>query len=167
MRIYLRNILRFLVVVLIQVLVFENIQIGGSISPYVYVIFILLLPFETTGWVLLITSFLLGLSVDILLLSPGFHASASVFMAALRPFVLQSLSPRDGYEPGTFPRVYYYGLSWFARYTLILVFAHHFFLFSLEIFRFSHILLIFSKTIINTLISSIIIIISQFFVFRK
>lgn len=166
-RIYLRNIFRFIVLVLTQVLIFENIQLGGSISPYIYILFIILLPFETSGWVLLLSSFALGLSVDILLLTPGFHASAAVFAAALRPFILQSFSPRDGYEPGTFPRVHYYGLWWFARYTLIIVFSHHLLLFSLEVFHISQLLLILMKTIINTLISSIIIIISQFFVFRK
>jgi hypothetical protein len=167
LKIYLRNILRFLIVVLFQFLVFENIQIGGSFSPYVYIIFILLLPFETSGWVLLVTSFLLGLSVDLLLLTPGYHASAATFMAALRPFVLRTLAPRDGYEPGTFPRIYYYGFLWFAKYALILVLAHHFFLFFMEVFRMSFFLLILTKTIINTIISSIIIILSQYFVFRK
>lgn len=166
-KIYLRNILRFLMVVLFQVLVFENIQLGGSVSPYVYIIFILLLPFETPGWVLLLTSFALGMSVDILLLSPGFHATAAVFMAFLRPLILRTLSPRDGYEPGSFPRVYYYGLIWFAKYTFILVFAYHLMLFMLEVFRFSAFPFILTKAIINTIISAIIIIISQYFVFRK
>ncbi len=167
LKIYLRNIFRFLIVVLVQILVFENIQIGGSYSPYVYIIFIILLPFETSGWVLLVASFLLGLSVDLLLLTPGYHASAATFMAAMRPIVLRTLAPRDGYEPGTFPRVFYYGLIWFSKYVLILVLAHHFFLFFMEVFRLSFFLLILTKTIINTLISSIIIILSQYFVFKK
>lgn len=166
-RIYLRNIIRFFALILVQLLVFENIQLGGYISPYFYVLFIILLPFEVRGGLLLISAFFLGLTMDIFLLSPGFHAAACVFMAFLRPFVLQSFAPRDGYETGSFPRVHFYGLAWFAKYSIILIFAHHLLLFSLEIFRITDIWYILSRTILNTLISSLMIILSQFFVFRK
>ena len=61
----LKNTLRFVILVFIQVAILNNIQISGFINPYVYVLFILLLPFETPNWVLLVLSFFLGLSVDI------------------------------------------------------------------------------------------------------
>ena len=166
-RIYLRNIVRFIVLIFVQILIFENIQLGGNISPYIYVLFIILMPFEITGWALLIIAFLLGLSMDIFLMSPGFHTAATVLMAYLRPFILQTFAPRDGYESGSFPRVFYYGLGWFAKYSIILIFVHHLFLFSLEIFRLSDILHILWRTILNTLISTFLIVLSQFFVYRK
>ena len=166
-RIYLRNIVRFIVLIFAQLLIFENIQLGGYISPYIYVLFIILMPFEVSGWVLLISAFILGLGMDIFLMSPGFHTAATVLMAYLRPFVLQSFAPRDGYETGTFPRVYFYGLGWFAKYSIILIFSHHLILFSLEIFRLTDILHILSKTILNAVISTILVVLSQYFVFRK
>ncbi|MCK4920461.1 MAG: hypothetical protein KAS71_05405 [Bacteroidales bacterium] len=166
-RIYLRNIVRFIVLIFVQILIFENIQLGGNISPYIYVLFIILMPFEITGWALLIIAFLLGLSMDIFLMNPGFHTAATVLMAYFRPFILQTFAPRDGYESGSFPRVYYYGLGWFAKYSIILIFVHHLFLFSLEMFRLSDILHILWRTILNTLISTFLVILSQFFVFRK
>lgn len=166
-RIYVRNIVRFIVLIFFQIIIFDNIQLGGNISPYIYVLFIILMPFEVTGWGLLIMAFFLGLTVDIFLMSPGFHTAATVLMAFLRPFVLHSFAPRDGYGSGSFPRVYYYGLGWFAKYSIILIFFHHLFLFSLEIFRFSDFFLILWKTILNTIISGFIIILSQYFVFRK
>ena len=166
-RIYALNITRFVVLVLLQVLIFSNIELNGYINPYIYILFILLIPFEVPGWLLLITGFLLGLAVDLFYLTPGMHASASVFAAFIRPYVLQYFSPRDGYETGTKPRVYYYGLSWFAKYSAILVFAHHFFLFAVEIFRFSEFHIIIVKTIISAAISTIIILVSQYFIFRR
>ncbi|MCF8378637.1 MAG: hypothetical protein K9H49_03610 [Bacteroidales bacterium] len=166
-RIYLRNIIRFFILIFVQIIIFDNIQLGGNISPYIYVLFIILMPFEIQGWGLLLSAFFLGLGIDILLLSPGFHTAATVLMAFLRPFVLQSFAPRDGYDLGSFPRVYYYGLGWFAKYSIILIFFHHLFLFSLEIFRFSDIFLILWKTVLNTLISGLLIILSQYFVFKK
>ena len=117
-RIYIRNIIRFFTVILLQILIFNNIEVSGYLNPYFYVIFILLLPFEVPGWLLLSTAFALGFTMDMFMSTPGMHASATVFMAFLRPFVLKNFSPRDGYEPGTFPRVHYYGINWFAKYTL-------------------------------------------------
>jgi rod shape-determining protein MreD len=147
--------------------VFDNIELNGYINPYIYILFIILLPFETPNWLLLGIGFLLGILVDLFSMTPGLHASATVFIAFLRPFVLKIFSPRDGYETGTFPRVAYYGLNWFAKYSMILIFSHHFILFTIEIFRFSDILLIFSKTLLSGVFTTIFIIISQYFIYRR
>ena len=96
---FLRNIGRFIFLVLFQVLVLDNIQLGGYLNPFMYVLFILLMPFETPGWVLLFSAFLLGGSIDLFEHTPGMHASAAVFMAFLRPAVLKLIAPREGYEP--------------------------------------------------------------------
>lgn len=164
---YINNIIRFVVLVLLQVLVFDNIEFSGHINPYIYILFIILLPFETPNWLLLVLAFFLGFTVDLFSLTPGMHASATVFAAFLRPFVLKNFSPRDGYEPGTLPTVSYYGLLWFAKYAAILVLAHHFFLFTMEIFRLGDIIFIMSKTFASGLISILFILISQYFIFRR
>ena len=132
-----RNIIRFIVLILVQILVLNNIQISGYIVPYFYVLFILLLPFETPKWMLLFIAFALGITVDLFTQTIGMHAAASIFMAYLRPWVLEMSAPRDGYEPGTYPRLYYYGFQWFLKYTVILVLSHHLVLFYIEVFRFS------------------------------
>lgn len=162
-----RNILRFAVLVLFQVLILNNVQINGYLNPYVYILFILLLPFETPNWLMLVTAFLLGLTVDLFTQTPGIHAFASVFMAFTRPFVLNILSPRDGYGSGTYPRVYYYGFEWFLKYALALVFIHHFVLFFVEVFRISGFFHTLLRTVVSTLFSTLIIVISQYLVFRK
>jgi rod shape-determining protein MreD len=162
-----RNIIRFALVVLVQILIFNNIELGGYLNPYVYTLFILLLPFETPGWVVLISGFLLGFSVDIFSETLGMHTAATVFMAYLRPIALSMVSPRDGYESGSFPRVYYYGFSWFVQYTLILVFAHHTVLFLTELFRFQDVFYVFLRIILSTLFSVLLISLSQYLVFRK
>jgi rod shape-determining protein MreD len=162
-----RNIIRFAVLVLFQVLIFNNIELGGYLNPYIYTLFILLLPFETPGWVVLISGFLLGLSVDIFSETLGMHTAATVFMAYLRPIALSMVSPRDGYESGSFPRVYYYGFSWFLQYAFILIFAHHAILFLTELFSIEDILHVFLRIILSTLLSVLIITFSQYLVFRK
>jgi hypothetical protein len=166
-RIYIRYILMFFVVILLQVLLLDNIQLGGYLSPFFYILFILLLPFEIPSWLLLSFAFLLGFSVDLFNGTPGMHAASSVFMAFMRPFTLKNFSPRDGYESGTYPRVHFYGLEWFTKYTLILVLSHHFFLFFIEAFRFSDIFFTLSRIVLSTILTSIIIVLSQFFIYRK
>lgn len=162
-----RNIFRFIIVVLLQVLVFNNIELGGYLNPYVYIIFIILLPFETPGWALLVLGFLLGFSVDVFSETLGMHTVATVFMAFVRPMALSIFAPRDGYESGSYPRVYYYGLQWFVKYALVLVFTHHAVLFFTELFRFEDIFNVLLRILLSTLFSLTIICVSQFFVFKK
>lgn len=162
-----RNILRFVMLVLVQVLIFNNIEIGGYITPYIYIIVIILLPFETPATVSLILGFFLGLSIDIFTDTIGMHTASTVFIAFIRPYVLSNFAPRDGYETGTFPRVYYYGLPWFIKYAALMVVAHHLMLFYIEMFRFQDFFSTLLRVILSSLFSIIFIVLSQFFVFRK
>jgi len=157
----------FIILVLLQVLIFNNIQLSGMLNPYVYVLFILLLPFDTPKYLLLILGFLLGLSIDIFSNTAGMHASASLFGVFVRPAVLNLLSPREEYQKGTSPRVYYYGFIWFLKYTLLVVFAHHFFLFFVEAFSFANFLQILSRGAISAIVTSGLILMSQFVMYRK
>ena len=166
-KLFSRNIIRFLVLVLVQILVVNNIQISGYIVPNFYVLFILLMPFETPRWLLLPVAFALGISVDLFTQTPGMHAAATVFMAYLRPWVLEMSAPRDGYEPGSYPRLYYYGFQWFLRYTVILVLSHHFILFYIEVFRFSEFFSTLLRVLLSSLSSVVLIILSQYFIYRK
>ena len=162
-----RNIFRFIVVILFQVLVMDNVMINGYMNPYIYLLFILLMPFETPRWILLLSGFALGFTMDLFTGTLGMHTAATVLVAFLRPYLLNLLASRDGYEPETFPRIHYYGFSWFLKYTLLLVLIHHLALFYLEVFQ----LKLFFSTLLRVILSSILststIVLSQYFVFRK
>ena len=161
-----RYFFNFILLVLIQVFILNNIQLGGFINPYIYVLFILILPFETPKWFLLIIAFILGMSVDLFSHTIGMHSSATVFMAFLRPYILKLISPRDGYESETLPQLKYYGAAWFIRYASILVFAHHLFLFYVEVFRLSNFFATFVRVVLSSIFTILLILISQYF-FRK
>jgi rod shape-determining protein MreD len=158
----------FIFLILLQVLLLNNIHISAlKLTPYLYILFILILPFETPKWLLLVSAFCLGLTIDIFTNSLGSHASASVITAFLRPLVLQSLAPRDGFETGTKPAIYYHGLVWFAKYATLLIFVHHFMFHMVEQFTFVDFYMTFLKIIINTIISALFVILSQYFILRK
>jgi rod shape-determining protein MreD len=141
----------FIILMLLQVLLFNNIQFSGYINPYVYIMFILLLPVETPAWILLLSSFAAGSVVDFFSGSPGMHASASVLTAFVRPYVLRIISPRDGYEANPELSMINYGFRWFFTYTLLIVLVHHTALFYLEVFRFAD----FFRTMLRVLLSSL------------
>jgi rod shape-determining protein MreD len=157
----------FIVLILAQLLVFNNIEFSGFINPYVYILFIILLPFTIPKVVLLLSAFLIGLVMDLFMGTPGVHSSATVLMAFSRPFVMSLFSPREGYQTGTYPRLTQFGLEWFVKYTVMLVLIHHFALFYLEIFTFNHFFSTFFRVILSSLLTSMIIIFSQFFIFRR
>lgn len=162
-----RNIVRFFALILVQVLIFNNIEFSGYLNPYLYILFIILLPFETPAWMTLILGFLLGMAIDIFTETLGIHTAATVFMAYIRPFVLSFFAPRDGYESGSFPRVFYYGLPWFIKYAFLLIIGHHLFLFYVEIFRLQDFFATFIRVLFSTLFTLTLIVLSQYFIFRK
>jgi len=158
-----KNILRFLFLLLFQVLILNNIQMSGYLNPFLYVLFILMLPFQTPNWLVLLLSFFLGLSVDMFADTGGLHAAASVFMAFLRQPVLRLVAPREGYDVNHQPTIRQFGFGWFLTYAGILVLVHHLFLFYMEAFQFSEFFSIFFRVILSSLFTLTLIFISQFF----
>jgi rod shape-determining protein MreD len=140
----------FILLILLQVLLFNNIQFSGYVNPYVYIMFILLLPIDIPSWLLLILSFFTGLIIDFFCGSPGMHTSATVLAGFVRPYVLRIVAPRDGYESGSDPSMMIYGFRWFFLYTVLIVLVHHTALFYLEIFRFTD----FFRTMLRIILSS-------------
>lgn len=147
----LRFSLIFILLILLQILVFNNIQFSGYINPYIYILFILLLPVEIPTWLLLLISFATGILMDIFSGTPGMHSSATVLAGFIRPDVLRIISPRDGYEPGADPSMLVYGFRWFLLYSAIIILVHHTVLFYLEVFRFAA----FFRTLLRVLLSSL------------
>jgi rod shape-determining protein MreD len=141
----------FILLILLQVLVFNNIQFSGYVNPYIYIMFILLLPVEIPSWLLLLLSFGTGIIMDFFSGSPGMHSSATVLAGFVRPYILRTVSPRDGYESRSEPSMLNYGFRWFFAYTVLLVLVHHTALFYLEVFRFAD----FFRTMLRVLLSSL------------
>lgn len=164
---YGKDILRFVLLIAIQVLVLNQIDFGGYIDPALYLLFILLLPFEVPGWLLLISSFFLGFTVDIFSHSAGLHAAASVFAAFVRPGVIRLVGMPAEYEANLKPGIADMGFRWFFMYALLIVLAHHFALFSLEAFRFEEIGYILLRVLGGTAFTLLFIITTEYLFMRK
>jgi len=159
---------RFLILILLQIFLFNNIKVTElGITPYFYILFILLLPFDIPGWLLLIFGFVTGIVVDMFMDTPGIHAGATVFAAFIRPSLLKIISVREGYSPETSPVVIHYGFTWFLKYASIMIAVHHFIFFLLLQFSIKGFFHIFPQYLFTTVFTLILIIISQFLIFRK
>lgn len=160
-----RNIARFIVLVLVQVLVLNQINFLGYINPYIYILFILLYPVKNSRTLFILLGFILGLSIDLFLDSGGIHAAACVSIAYIRPVVLKFC----------FGTVYEYQAIKFDTvefgskflYITILTVIHHFILFSLEIFNISKIILILQKTLFSSIFTIILCILVTVIFSRK
>ena len=110
---------RFLALLLLQGLVLNNIELSDYINPFLYVLFILSLPLNASKYLVLILSFVMGISIDIFSSTLGMHTAASVFMGFLRPYILKILEPRDGYEANFSVNIADMGIKWYATYVVI------------------------------------------------
>ena len=162
-----KYVVMFVVLVLIQVLILNNIQFSGFVNPYVYVLFILLLPFTIPGYLLLGLSFLIGISVDIFNNTPGLHAAATVFLGFIRPGIANLISSREIIEKGNTPNMKNLGFVSFMKYTVIAVFIHHLFLFYAEAFSFGGFFHTLLRCILSSAFSIVIILASQFVFFKN
>ena len=161
------NIIRFVALLLFQVLVLNQVELHGFISPYVYPLFILLLPFNTPKSVLLITGFAMGLFVDIFANTPGLHASATVFLAYIRPALVSLNLPPGGYETSDKPRLYSLGLNWFLIYAGAGILAHHFFYFLIETYSFTHLFFTIFKTLCSGFFSLLLILLHEYIFYKR
>lgn len=160
------NILRFVGLLLLQVLVIDNIRLGYYIHPCVYILFIFLLPFNIKEWQLLFIGFFTGLAVDLFNGTPGLNAAATVFVAFIRPFVVNGMTRRKDFNINDEPSLNNMGISWFFIYSTILLTAHNLMLFLLEVFSLKLLGIIFLQTLMSVF-SSLMLIFIILLLFKK
>lgn len=151
------NIFRFLLLLAVQIIVFNNMNFLGYISPFPYILFIILYPVNSNKSGLLLASFFLGLIMDMFSNSGGIHTTACLILAYYRPYLFrfsfglsyeyQTVKLNDVLTPERF------------SFILLSVVIHHFVLFVLEAFKISFFLDVLFRTLLSTIFTIIICII--------
>ena len=169
MQALIKNIIRFILLILFQVFVLDKIHLHQMVTPYIYFIFILWLPFNIPRPALMIVAFILGFTLDSFRHHPGFHAAACVLMAYLRPFIINMLIPQDGAEANyDEPSVKSFaGWAPYLIYAGILIFLHNAWLFLLEAWQFANPSYFIIKTFVSTLLSLLFVLIIEMLFSRK
>lgn len=164
--IYFRYLLLFVILVLFQILILNNIWFSGTINPQMYILVIILLPLNTPGWFLLITAFLLGLVIDTFSDSIAIHTTATVFMAFCRPAIIRILKGKIPDDEADIPSFAFFGTFPLIVFIVVTVLLHHTVLFFMEIFRFDEL----SQTLRRIALSSsisILFVITGFLLLEK
>jgi rod shape-determining protein MreD len=155
------NIFRLLLLLLAQLFIFNNINFSSFINPYVFPLFILLLPFEMPRWLLMLLGFTSGLILDFFMGSIGMHAAAGLLIAYLRPFLINVITPK-GTEFEISPNVYAQGITWFVVYLGFTMVIYLSFYFLIEAATFLNFFLLLVKIFLSALISIIFMLIFLF-----
>ncbi|MDR3094167.1 MAG: rod shape-determining protein MreD [Bacteroidales bacterium] len=161
------NIFRLLLLVFLQLFVLNHIQFSGYVNPYLYILFILWLPFETPGWLTIVLAFALGMVIDVTSHTIGYHAFATTFIGYMRYHLLALIAPRNGYEFGMSPTVPSLGLAWFMKYISIMVVIHHVILFGIESFGMGDYLAATFRAIVSSIFTILLILVCQFLTLRS
>lgn len=157
----------FLVYLVLQVFFFDNMILFRTAFCFVYIGFILLLPFQISTVVLIPVAFFSGLLVDMFYSTPGINASASVLVGFIRPYWLSLITPRGGYEDVDIPRLKTLGFSWFITYSIPLIFLHHLSLFIVESGNLFDFWFVINKTIFSTIYTTGILVIGQYMFYKR
>lgn len=148
------NIVRFVLLLLAQVLIFNDLGFMGFVNPMVYVLFVYWFPIKSNRIVLLVSAFFMGLLLDIFSDSIALHTIAITTIAYIRPLLLRFCFGAN-YELQGFSLT---NTTQLQRITLLalIVFIHHLIFFTFEILSFSHFLLILKKLFFVGLLSLVV-----------
>ncbi len=169
MPLVLKNFLRFSLFILMQVFVLDNVNLHQMVTPYLYFLFLLWLPFNINRSVLMLIGFAVGFTLDSFRNQPGFHASACVLITYIRPFIVNLLIPQEGAETNyQAPSIQSLGgLLPYMVFAGVLTFLHNACVFFLEAWQFGNIWYFLIKTLLSTAITLILILVTELIFPRK
>ena len=93
-----KHSIRFVLLVILQSLILNQLEIGWGIQLMVYPLLIILLPFELGTVYLLLVAFIMGILIDSMSNTYGLHTSSLLVVAYFRPLIFKLFAPRDGYD---------------------------------------------------------------------
>ncbi len=148
-----QNIGRFALLMLLQILVLNHVYLGGYITPFLYVLFLLMLPTGINRMGLLTLAFLTGLCLDIFSNMMGFHACCCTALALCRiAFGDRILTGGEEVTIDT-PNLRSVGFQTFAFYLFLMLLIYHLLYFFVVIFNFHDILRILLSSLFSTVVT--------------
>ncbi len=164
-----KNIIRFSLFILVQVFVLNQIPpLHHLVTPYVYFLFILWLPFKMGRRTIMVLAFALGFCLDCFTKTYGLYTAPCVLIAYVRPFLINLLISQEGAETNyNEPSVKSMGFTPYFTYVFILTFLHHSLLFFLQALQSGGYLYFILKTLLSTAVSLILILLTELLFVRK
>ena len=164
-----KNTIRFILFIFVQVFIlFKMPPLHRFITPYLYYLYILWLPFNFSRSGLMALSFLYGLCLDYFTHTPGLHAAACTLIAYVRPFVINLLISQEGADKSyASPSITSMGWAPYGTYVLVLTLVHHVYLVFLEWMSFGSFWYFMGKIVATSAISMLLIFLTELLFYRK
>ncbi len=138
--------LRFILFILVQAFILNQLEFGWGILIMVYPLFIFLLPNELSVTFTMLLGFAMGFCIDLLSNTFGLHASSLVLFAYLKPTVFARFAKQEDYDYNRETNIYTMGTRWFVYTFGLLLLFHHLWFFLFEIANFGEITYVLQKT---------------------
>ena len=153
---WIREIGRLLLIVVLQVLLFNHLHIAIWGFPMVYILFLINLSPRVPRWAELLIGCIVGLLMDVWYSSLGVHMAACVAIAFIRPILLSNTVQdieriKDNISIQTIGRIEY------TKCVVILTVMHHFIVFTLETWNIQFWWMILLQTLISSIMTLCII----------
>ena len=143
------------VLLLLQMWVFDHINLFGFSNPFLYLILLITYRLDLNQFTFIFVGFIIGFTLDLLTQTAGAHAIACVTIAFLRPMIAR-FSLGVNYDQ---PNAIYNGTLWTNRilYLFMMIFIHQLIFSSVAYFSLSHLWKITKLTLTNSLFSFVLI----------
>jgi hypothetical protein len=155
------NVFRWLVLLFVQIFLLRNMAFYNLATPFIYVLFLLVLPFGIPNLLLYIIALLTGLTLDAFYDTLGVHTSACIALAFVRIlFISISLNRESIDEPE--PSLGNMGFKWFSLYAVLCIFVHHLILFFLEAFKLTELGYTLGRTVLSVIFTLFTVLLVEF-----
>ncbi|PUV21236.1 MULTISPECIES: rod shape-determining protein MreD [Sphingobacterium] len=166
-RILIFNIIRFIVLIGMQVFLFQNIGYYNLVAAFPYILFIFLLPTGTPNFLVYLIAFLTGLTVDSFYDTLGVNTAACVALAAFRIFFMKITLEVEERDSFLTPMLGLMNVRWFFSYIFFGTLIHHTFLYLLESFSFQHIQYTLLSIVLSCIFTVIIMLLFSILFYKK
>lgn len=154
---FLEYTLLFVVVVLLQIFLFNNLNLSVYVNPLVYIAFIVMLPMEINRAVLLLLGFLLGATMDMIMGTAGINTIATLATAFLRPILLTLAAGKEEVMGGGIPSIGRLGRKKYLRYLLFVILLQCFVFFTFESLTWKYYYLTLIRIVCSTLVTALLV----------
>lgn len=147
----------FIVMILTQVIVFNNICLFNYATAFIFIYLIIRLPITlNTNWVLTV-SFILGLVIDVFSNTQGMNALACTILAMSRRTILRLYFPREDDLTNPEPSIKSLGLGIYTKYLLSMVLFFCIMIFTIEAFTFFNPMQLIARIVASSVLTFILI----------
>ena len=152
-----KQIGRYILVMILQVLLFDQLQLLGVCHPYIYVLCLLMMPITLPHSIDMILGAIAGIIMDIFCNSLGVHTAACILVMFIRPYLIGAIvSDKDRLNEQI--NLHTIGMEALVKYIVIMVLIHHLTIFLLAAWSWHHIGFVVLETIVSSTVTILIII---------